>query len=116
MLIGAIAGLVGQSGTYPFEITRRRMQTVGLVSGSSAESVLHTKDLSLVKAPPTLFETVHRLYLEEGLRGFFKGLSMNWIKGPVAFSISFTSYDKIKGAMIDAKTARILLEEECAKP
>jgi len=116
MLIGAIAGLIGQSGTYPFEITRRRMQTVGLVSGSSAESVLHTQGLSRVTAPPTLLETIRRLYLEEGARGFFKGLSMNWIKGPVAFSISFTSYDKIKGAMMDAQTARILLEEECSKP
>ena len=99
MVIGAIAGLCGQTGTYPFEITRRRMQTVGLVSGSSAESVLRTKGLSSVKSPPNLMQIVKSLYVGEGVMGFFKGLSMNWIKGPVAFSISFTVYDKIKVAM-----------------
>jgi len=112
MLIGGLAGLVGQSGTYPFEITRRRMQTIGIVSGSAAESVLHTNSLSNVKSPPSLTETIRSLYAEQGVRGFFKGLSMNWMKGPIAFSISFTSYDLIKGAMMSPQIARILIEED----
>jgi uncharacterized protein (DUF2384 family) len=44
-----------------------------------------------------MITTMAHLLEEQGLRGFFKGVSMNWIKGPVAFSISFTAFDTIQG-------------------
>jgi len=77
---GALAGLLGQTTSYPLDIVRRRMQTgVSLGKGNKYSTAIGT------------FTYVLR---NEGVRrGLYKGLSMNFIKGPLATSISFTTFD-----------------------
>lgn len=78
LLFGACAGLIGQSASYPLDVVRRRMQTAG-VMGHTYSSILLT---------------MQEIIREEGLiRGLYKGLSMNWVKGPIAVGISFTTFD-----------------------
>ncbi|XP_064645189.1 mitochondrial coenzyme A transporter SLC25A42-like isoform X2 [Lineus longissimus] len=82
LCFGAVAGLCGQTSSYPLDIVRRRMQTAGVFN-------LDTKY-------PTILETCRTVIREEGLRrGLYKGLSMNFIKGPIAVGISFMTFDLI---------------------
>eukprot|EP00527_Entomoneis_sp_CCMP2396_P000357 CAMPEP_0198142786 /NCGR_PEP_ID=MMETSP1443-20131203/5480_1 /TAXON_ID=186043 /ORGANISM="Entomoneis sp., Strain CCMP2396" /LENGTH=471 /DNA_ID=CAMNT_0043805877 /DNA_START=230 /DNA_END=1645 /DNA_ORIENTATION=+ len=105
MQCGAFAGLFAQTATYPIEVTRRRMQTVGLVGNDTAFGCLKTSKKSGAAAavlpdhPESMQSTIRHLYAEQGIRGFFKGVSMNWMKGPVAFSISFTAFDTVQGLL-----------------
>jgi solute carrier family 25 protein 42 len=99
MQCGAFAGLIAQTVTYPIEVTRRRMQTIGLVGNDTALGNLGVNGQHAVERPLSLGATIRALYVEQGVRGFFKGVSMNWLKGPIAFSISFTTFDTVQSFM-----------------
>ncbi|XP_026466321.1 mitochondrial coenzyme A transporter SLC25A42 isoform X2 [Ctenocephalides felis] len=84
LLFGAIAGVLGQTSSYPLDIVRRRMQTARLQNDGKYMYV-------------AIMPTLKLILRNEGFKhGFYKGLTMNWIKGPVAVGISFASYDTIK--------------------
>ncbi|KAL4216521.1 hypothetical protein ACF0H5_024244 [Mactra antiquata] len=80
---GAIAGICGQCTSYPLDIVRRRMQTAGVTG--------HSKDYT------SIYKTARTVYMEEGLKGgLYKGLSMNWIKGPISAGISFMVFETVR--------------------
>ena len=87
--------------TYPLEVTRRRMQTIGIVPTSGKDAAVNAlgtgASIHPAEKPANMVTTIRLLFEEQGLRGFFKGVSMNWMKGPVAFSISFTAFDIVQG-------------------
>ncbi|KAJ2941827.1 hypothetical protein O0L34_g10633 [Tuta absoluta] len=88
MVFGGCAGALGQTASYPLDIVRRRMQTA-------------RRKVTGEYPYPDIVKTLREVYAFEGWRGFFKGLSMNWVKGPISVGISFATYDYIKSALRD---------------
>ena len=59
---GAVAGVVSQTASYPFEVVRRRMQVGGTTGGVNWK------------------EAVEGVWRSRGWRGFFVGLSIGYLK------------------------------------
>jgi hypothetical protein len=98
------------------------MQTIGIVATSGKDAAVdmignkatHKAPAAeaVIRAlhpdhPPSMGAIVKELYEEQGVRGFFKGVSLNWFKGPIAFSISFTIFDTIQG-YLETESERIM--------
>ena len=88
LFCGGIAGLLAQSVTYPLDIARRRMQVAG---------VTPHKEIMYKGTAHAIRDT----FRNEGLAGLYKGLSMNWLKGPIAVSASFVVNDYMKTLIVD---------------
>lgn len=77
LLAGALSGLLAQSATYPLDVVRRRMQV---------DPTMYPSELV----------TLRSILATENVRGLFKGVTMNWLKGPIAISVSFAINDALR--------------------
>jgi solute carrier family 25 protein 16 len=62
---GGIAGLLAQTSSYPLEVIRRRMQVGGAVGNRDFRG---------------FWATVKNIYVNGGIRGFYVGLSIGYVK------------------------------------
>ncbi|KAL7150862.1 hypothetical protein ABFS83_05G142600 [Erythranthe nasuta] len=82
---GALAGLFGQTFTYPLDVVRRQMQVEHLQHSSQGGVVYRSTSEGLVS-----------IVSNQGWRQLFAGLSINYIKIVPSVAIGFTAYDMIK--------------------
>ncbi|KAJ0091233.1 hypothetical protein Patl1_13436 [Pistacia atlantica] len=80
---GSIAGLLGQTFTYPLDVVRRQMQVERLLPSNSAES-------------RGTMETLVMIAQKQGWKQLFSGLSINYLKVVPSVAIGFTVYDIMK--------------------
>ncbi|KAJ2300469.1 coenzyme A transporter [Coemansia sp. RSA 2706] len=78
---GGISGAVAQTASYPFELIRRRMQIAGAHSPSTRASAV---------------QIVQDVWRTAGVRGFFVGLTIGYVKVVPMFAVSFYTYEKLK--------------------
>ncbi|KAJ5159623.1 Mitochondrial carrier protein LEU5 [Penicillium canariense] len=81
---GATAGLVSQSFSYPLEVIRRRMQVSGAVGGGQRLGII---------------ETGRKILLERGIRGFWVGLTIGYMKIIPMSATSFFVYERLKWSL-----------------
>lgn len=84
-------------GIVPTSGSEAAVDVLGTVAGQSPKALPDSTITIIQQHPPSMLKTMRHVMNEQGIGGFFKGVSMNWLKGPVAFSISFTTYDIIQG-------------------
>lgn len=83
LVCGSVAGLLGQTFTYPLDVVRRQMQVQRLAVSSNAE----------VKGT---METLAMIARKQGWKQLFSGLSINYLKVVPSVAIGFTVYDLMK--------------------
>jgi len=82
---GALAGLFGQTFTYPLDVVRRQMQVQNLRISNHGDTKMKTTMQGLVN-----------IIRNQGSRQLFAGLSLNYLKIIPSVAIGFTTYDMIK--------------------
>ncbi|XP_042062148.1 mitochondrial carrier protein CoAc1-like [Salvia splendens] len=82
---GAIAGVLGQTLTYPLDVVRRQMQVEHLQPSSQGGHVYKST-----------WEGLASIFRNHGWRQLFAGLSINYIKVVPSVAIGFTVYDSMK--------------------
>ncbi|EQK97476.1 mitochondrial carrier protein LEU5 [Ophiocordyceps sinensis CO18] len=78
---GGVAGLISQTASYPLEVIRRRMQVGGAVGDGRRLR---------------LGETAGVIMRERGIRGFFVGLTIGYVKVIPMAAVSFYTYERMK--------------------
>ncbi|CAN3486181.1 mitochondrial carrier protein Leu5p [Diutina catenulata] len=85
LIAGGLAGMCSQTAAYPFEVIRRRMQVGGVMNRGEFLSFKDTAKL---------------IYKESGVRGFFVGLSIGYMKVIPMVSCSFFVYERTKAWLL----------------
>ncbi|KAG2718241.1 hypothetical protein I3760_03G209900 [Carya illinoinensis] len=86
LVCGSVAGLLGQTFTYPLDVVRRQMQVQRHLASNGAE----------IKGT---IETLVMIAQKQGWKQLFSGLSINYLKVVPSVAIGFTVYDLMKSCL-----------------
>lgn len=82
LLSGSITGVVSAGLMFPLDVVRKRCQVAGIItSSSSSTSIIHN---------------IRNIYLADGLRGFYRGISAEILKVVPMVAVTFCAYEVCK--------------------
>ncbi|MQL80458.1 hypothetical protein Taro_012899, partial [Colocasia esculenta] len=97
---GSVAGLLGQTLTYPLDVVRRQMQEVVKKGGVNKNYLqVHAFSGSTNVIGRGTVESLVMIVQRQGWRQLFSGLSINYLKVVPSVAIGFTVYDAMKALL-----------------
>lgn len=98
LVCGSGAGMISKTMTYPFDLFKKRLQ----VGGFEAARV----HFGQVRSYRGLVDCMVRIAKEEGIHGFFKGLSPSLVKAALSTGFTFFWYEVSLNVMHNMKERR----------
>ncbi|KAM4530142.1 mitochondrial thiamine pyrophosphate carrier [Odontesthes bonariensis] len=98
LVCGSGAGMISKTMTYPFDLFKKRLQ----VGGFEAARV----HFGQVRSYRGLTDCMVQIAKEEGIPGFFKGLSPSLVKAALSTGFTFFWYEFFLDVMRNMKTRR----------
>ncbi|XP_059203504.1 mitochondrial thiamine pyrophosphate carrier [Centropristis striata] len=95
LICGSGAGMISKTLTYPFDLFKKRLQ----VGGFEAARV----HFGQVRSYRGLMDCMVQIAKEEGVRGFFKGLSPSLVKAALSTGFTFFWYEFFLNSMRSLK-------------
>ncbi|XP_056256511.1 mitochondrial thiamine pyrophosphate carrier isoform X2 [Seriola aureovittata] len=95
LVCGSGAGMISKTITYPFDLFKKRLQVGGFETAR-----VH---FGQVRSYRGLVDCMVQIAKEEGVRGFFKGLSPSLVKAALSTGFTFFWYEFFLNAMHNLK-------------
>ncbi len=89
LVAGGTAGFFSKLVVYPLDTAKRRLQVYAKPGPSSNTLDAQAQNYS------GLISCMRKMYVDEGLRSWFKGIGPNLVKNVVATAVMFATYDKL---------------------
>ena len=87
LIMGAMAKMMSSSTVYPLQLVRARLfQTEKSVVANNGNVLIQNKYCGVG-------DCIQRIFFREGLRGFYKGLSINLVKTVPSSALTFMFYE-----------------------
>ncbi|XP_019745295.1 mitochondrial thiamine pyrophosphate carrier [Hippocampus comes] len=95
IVCGSAAGMISKTVTYPLDLFKKRLQVGGFEEARI--------QFGQVRRYRGLADCVAQISREEGVRGFFKGLSPSLLKAALSTGLTFFCYELFLNAFRDLK-------------